>query len=246
MKQAILAAVASLILCAPSHAAVLFSQTLTGAGLQGDSNVTIFENPTLNGTSLDYTGRSTTRGALLRWDVLGASSYNDLTVTIQIDHTALNGPDNDLFIGISDGVNVVAPARIDEGTIRTFDGSVGGSPAAPTLALDGTGVSDILGSLGSVDPITLSFLLPSDGSNTTLLSVEENGSSVSNVVLDRALTVDDGLQFFLFGDNVSEQYAINSISITVAEADPVPAPGALGIFALGLIGLGYRRIRQIA
>ncbi len=152
MKQAILAAVASLILCAPSHAAVLFSQTLTGAGLQSDSNVTIFENPTLNGTSLDYTGRSTTRGALLRWDVLGASSYNDLTVTIQIDHTALNGPDNDLFIGISDGVNVVAPARIDEGTIRTFDGTVGGSPAAPTLALDGTGVSDILGSLALSTP----------------------------------------------------------------------------------------------
>lgn len=252
MKKVAIAGLTGLLLAAPANAATIFQQSLTGAGLLGDTNVEVFENPTLNGSRLDYTSRSVSRGALVRWDILGASSYNDLTVTVQLDYDALSAGDNDLFIGISDGTNVVAPTRIDafSGAINIFDGTVGGTVANPSLALDGSGVSTVLTSLGGVDPITFSVQLPAAGSDATLQSVQEGAASASNISFDRALTPDNGLQLILFGDGVPERYGINSVSVTVDEAEDVivavPEPAPLVVLALGLIGLGWKRRKRRA
>jgi hypothetical protein len=249
MKKLLLAGAFSLLLAPSVNSATIFQQSLSGAGLISDSNVSVFESSSLTGNWLDFTGRSTARGALLRWNILGASSYNNLTVTVQLDHDALNGPDNDLFIGLSDGVNMIAPTRIDAfgGAINIFDGTVGGSAANPTIALDGTGVSTLLTSLGGVDPITFTALLPSDGSNTTLQSVQEGTATASNVSFDRTLVPNNGLQLYLFGDHLGEQYGINYLSVTVEEEDivAVPAPGALLLLGLGMAGIGFARHKRI-
>lgn len=239
----------SLLLTGTAHAATIFQQTLTGFGLFADPNVATHEVTGLTGSRLDFTNRSTNRGALLSWDILGASSYNDLTVTVRIDHDALNGGDNDLFIGISDGTNVIAPTRIDgfSGAINTFDGTVGGTAANPTFLIDGTGNATHLTSLGGVDPVTFSALLPSDGSNATLLSAQEGTATAGSFTFDRALIPNNGLQLFLFGDGVDERYGINSLSVTVEEAEDqiaVPEPATLAVLALGLIALGSARLRR--
>lgn len=244
MKKAFTTACIALLMSGAANAGTIFSQSLTGAGLLTDGNVTVHETGVVNGSSLDFTSRSVQRGALFTWDILGASSYNDLTVTVNIDHSALNGPDNDLFIGISDGTNVVAPSRIDgfSGAIQVFHGTVGGTAANPSFSI-AAGLPVLLSSLGAVDPIEYSALLPSAGTIGTLLSVEENGSIATNSSLGRALNTSNGLQIMVFGDHTSEDYAINSISVTVSEAE-VSEPGTLAVFGLGLLGLGYLRRRR--
>jgi len=47
----------------------------------------------------------------------------------------------------------------------------------------------------------------------------------------------------VFGDHASEDYAINSLSVTVSEAD-INGPGALAVFGLGLFALGYMHRRR--
>jgi hypothetical protein len=244
MKKALLLTCISLLMTGAANAGTIFSQSLTGAGLLTDSNVTVHETGVVNGSSLDFTTRSVSRGALFTWDILGASSYNDLTVTVNIDHTALNGPDNDLFIGITDGTNVVAPTRIDGfgGAINIFQGTVGGSAANPSFTIL-PGGSTLISSLGAVDPVEYSVLLPSAGTAGTLLSVEEDGSTATNIALTQALNTSNGLQIMVFGDGNTEDYAINSISVTVNEAD-ISEPGALAVFGLGLFTLGYMRRRR--
>ncbi len=244
MKKAFVTTCIALFMSGAANAGTIFSQSLTGAGLLTDGNVTVHETGVVNGSSLDFTTRSVTRGALFTWDILGASSYNDLTVAVNIDHTALNGPDNDLFIGVTDGVNVVAPTRIDgfSGAINIFQGTVGGTPTNPSFTILPSG-STLLSGLGAVDPVDFSVLLPSAGTTGTLLSVEEDGSSVTNFALSQALNISNGLQIIVFGDHTSEDYAINSISVTVNEAD-ISEPGALAVFGLGLFALGYMRRRR--
>lgn len=254
-RMAAIAATAVLI-SGTAQAAQIFNETLTGLQLSSDSDLTIFENPTLNGTSLDYTGRSTTRGALLIWDILGAGDHGDIEATISIDHDDIGsgGVDNDLFIGFTDGVNVVAPARIDSngGAVALFDGTVGGTPTAPSFAnLAGSGIS-ISGLGSSVDPLTLSFLFPGDGAIASLTGSEEDGITQAggSIAFTRGLNIDNGLQLILFGDQLSssERYRINSIGVTV-DTTPVPVPAALPLLASALLGfgiVGWRRKQRVA
>ncbi|MBK19355.1 MAG: hypothetical protein CMM52_11030 [Rhodospirillaceae bacterium] len=243
MKKALVTSCIALLMSGSANAGTIFSQSLTGAGLLSDGNVTTYESPVLNGSRLDYTSRSVSQGALLRWDILGASSYNDLTVNVQVNHDVLNAGDNDLYFALSDGVNFVAASRVDNGGggIFLYDGAVNATPT-PTPAFDG--FINALSSLGPANPpVDFSVLLPSGGADATLLSASEGAATSGSFAYDRGLNTNNGLQLYLFGDGISEDYGINSITVSVDEAD-VSEPGALAVFGLGLFALGYIRRRR--
>lgn len=71
MKKALVTTCIALFMSGAANAGTIFSQSLTGAALLTDGNVTVHETSVVNGSSLDFTTRSVSRVALFTWDIVG-------------------------------------------------------------------------------------------------------------------------------------------------------------------------------
>ncbi len=85
---------------------------------------------------------------------------------------------------------------------------------------------------------------PAELARTLLVSV--NGSSFEETTFgDELTTVYAGVTSlsYGYGGSDAEQYYLASADITPTTSQDVPEPGALAVFCIGLVGIGYLRRR---
>lgn len=229
--------IASLIIggfiCSPSGFGVtlIFSSLQTGAQLTTNPNVTLYESPAINGSSLDWPSTTNNLVNIMEWSLLPAAPRPELVVNIQFDYTPLSG-DNDIMFGLHDGTNNSGWERSDNGSGSWWsrEGPVNGINVPTSFSQHASG-------LGGVDPFTLTYTLP-DEMNAALLNATENGLTTTFAFTNYPVDEDSALTFWI-GRQSGESYRLNSLDIQIVA---VPEPSAtLLIFSLASLGWVIRK-----
>jgi len=253
------AAVALFFLAGPAGAVVLVGeQTLTGKQLLEESqntgsDVSVFSNPSIVGNSIQFSNNRGFRDFLFTWDLLDAGSYSNVTANLTLDVTQIFGGstsnDSDYWFGFVSGNKWVGTFIADTGPSSSVDILVGanGTVDSTGFASNGNAVDPFRDNLGSVaqrtSPKTVSF----DFSDPSLVTFSGNaGLAAFSGSTGTGLDLSQGLSLVLIGDHGTEDYRLNSVTIEVVSAVPVPAalPLLLGAIA-GLGAMGWRK-RRIA
>ena len=235
----------TVVLCLAGQAAasvdILYDRVFSGKELNdevlaGHASYPASPFTSISGSRLDIT-TSLVSSVLFRMTILevGASSaYSTLSAGVFIDYAQLTS-DNDLGIAISDGTQILGAMRGDHARVWTLDG------------LD-TGASyfdDYVPSGYLDDGLPLTVLMePGRTPTSSMVTVTNNvGASLAFSGFP-PIDYDGRLDFILIGDDVGEQYGIDSVRITVS-GEPVPVPGAiaLALFGLGCLPFAKRHLR---
>lgn len=226
-----------------AKAAVIFNETYDAIRLQNEASINGDRADTLIGSSLHFgaSASSTSSANFLDIAIFGAGVLSDssqYTVTISVEEDrALGTFDQDPSFGLSDGTSFLGLLHADNegGRVHSVGSPVtSGSP--DTISLAGNFFLHITGTV--FDSSTMVFEVgPTD---SVSMSAPHALGPFSPISLDAGL----GLTFRAFGDGGGEQYAFKSISILVEDDLPesgVPAPGALALLGLGLMGVAAAR-----
>ncbi|MGK7932280.1 MAG: hypothetical protein AB4041_12715 [Microcystaceae cyanobacterium] len=229
---------------APAQAVTL---NFTGAELFNNPNVSFpTTTPVLNGNSIDFGTGGVGGGVLLEVPLLPAIPRGDLTFNIGLDYTALTS-DNDLIIGISDGVNLFAVQRFDNsgGGSNRFSGSFSGSGILGNIQGAGT----FLTGLNPVNPFSFDLTITSDPLANNFVSnyVEGSASAIGPLnYLPDSFNIDNAQSLVIVrgtgssggGAGTNEAYRINSLSVTVQDNpdNPTDIPEASNVLGLFLVG----------
>jgi len=229
-----------LIFCPATHgmaAVTLFDQTFTGAALADEVAAGRASYPgsptvTLSGTRLDLTN-TVISSILYRMPFLETGVLNgrrDLSINIDMNYAQLTS-DNDLGIAVSDGTCVLGVMMGNQGVVWALDGLDAGTTYA----------GDYLPSESFPDDLPLNILIEAgDLPNTSRVTI---GNSTGGSLVFAGLAGIDyarEIHFVLVGDNIGEQYGVNSVHIE-AHAIPIPAPLLLGAVGVSLVGWLRRR-----
>ena len=238
------AAVLMFVTATPVAASTIFQSSVTGADLVTTAGVSIPGASVGSGTNLLLSPTAVSQ-QILSWDILPAGAYGNLTITSELRYLA-GTADNDLIWGLTDGSNWVASQRVDNegGRIATLSGTLNSALASPILTSStssffvGDG-SILTGPFSSVT--TLEF-----GTGIATRSLDSGANVLAAATMDLTLNPQAGLSFFIVGGDITEQYVIESLSITVdnVPVTAVPLPAGLPLMIAGLAGFGLLRRRR--
>lgn len=241
-SKLLITAIASFSAAGAANAAVIFNETYDAVRLQNEASINGDRADTLIGSSLHFgASTSSTDGAnFLDIAIFGAgalSDSNQYTVTISVEEDrSLGTSDQDLTYGLSAGSSFLGLIHADNSGGQVFSlGTTVTSGSPDFISLAGL-TSQITGTV--FEASTMVFQV--GATDSVSMTAPHALGPFSPISLDAGL----GLTFRAFGDGFSEQYGLKSISILVEDDLPensVPAPGALALLGLGLIGLGWRR-----
>jgi hypothetical protein len=237
-----------------AEAASLFDQSLTGAQMTGNLNVSFpTVQPIANGSSLDF-GTGTGGQPLVVWNLLPAAPRGGLIFTIDVDYTPLT-TDNDPHFGILAGGRYHFLNRIDNsgGQLNAYSSNITGIVQSGVSSLAGVPASG----LGVVEPFRFSFTVEDEGAGAVVTSASEGSASfITSIAFPGPIIdTDDALAFVMTrasgtgSFSTSERYRLNSVGVRIdplAAPSVVPLPAALPLLVggLGMLAAVRRRRRS--
>jgi hypothetical protein len=155
------------------------------------------------------------------------------TVAIDISASPLSS-DNDLKVGITDGVSVVVFERSDNnsGMGRLLDGDRLGPWLPVGIQADMDYSFEMFTNAGM--PVEFSALFTLGQTETSVYG--QIGTSTGTATASRLLSLDSPLSLVLLADDDWEEYGINRINVSV-----VPEPASLSLLAFGSLAILRRR-----
>ncbi len=236
-----------------ARGAFLFSETLTGAQLYGDSRVTFpTRTPVLQGTSLLFDAGNSPIEKLLVMELLPQYSLNPnepVIVHSLVNFTVMRSTwptapeDHDPGIGVGDGTLFGGFLAGDnfggDGSARLYHdlGTVGQGFIYADELFTGAGYPAIGGSLTVEARITLT------SASTEIYGAF--GSKSGSHTFAEGFDLNAALNFVFFAHDAEERYQLNWITVEVEGTRAVPEPASIAMWSLGALGLVFaRRKRQ--
>ncbi|MEM9413110.1 MAG: hypothetical protein AAGA30_18515 [Planctomycetota bacterium] len=222
---------------------LLYSNSWTGAELASDANV-VFPTraPVVNGTSVDFATGNQVLEKLFVIPLIGAGTLNSNAVAVMdvnVNLTRLT-QDSDVELAIGDGNQLASfqPGDNNNGQAQ----AVGLNDLGTTVAtqeffqlFDNAGFPPIGQSLDVVTSITLR------GNDSVNIGGNFNSSFGDGDLATVTLDTSQALSFVFVGNDINEQYRVNSLTVEL-RGQSIPEPTAT-LAILGLSGLLFKRRR---